>query len=66
MRAIVVRPVAAPDALVPERVPGNGQVIAPVEACGVCFPDVVTRSGTLTRNLHLAFPPARATLMAAA
>jgi acryloyl-coenzyme A reductase len=57
----VVRTPGSPGALaietVPDPVPGEGQVVIAVEACGVCFHDVVTRNGTLKSGIRLPFIP---------
>ena len=62
MRAIVVRePGTAEAALrvetVADPVPGPGQVVLRVEACGVCFHDVVTRDGTLRAGVRMPLIP---------
>jgi acryloyl-coenzyme A reductase len=62
VKAIVVRePGAAEAALrletLPDPVPGGGQVVLQVEACGVCFHDIVTRNGTLKAGIALPFIP---------
>ena len=62
MKAVVVRtPGAAETALqletVPDPSPGPGQLVLQVEACGVCFHDVVTRNGTLKAGIVTPFIP---------
>lgn len=42
---------------VPDPAPGAGQVVLQVEACGVCFHDVVTRNGTLKAGVETPFIP---------
>lgn len=61
MRAAVVRETGGPEAIRIEDVPvpeirPNGVLIR-VEACGVCFHDVVTRNGTMKRGVALPFIP---------
>jgi D-arabinose 1-dehydrogenase-like Zn-dependent alcohol dehydrogenase len=41
----------------PDPSPGPGQVVVQVEACGVCFHDVVTRNGTLKAGIAPPFIP---------
>ncbi|MGG5809490.1 alcohol dehydrogenase catalytic domain-containing protein [Falsiroseomonas sp. CW058] len=41
----------------PDPTPGPGQVVLRVEACGVCFHDVVTRNGTLKAGIEPPFIP---------
>jgi acryloyl-coenzyme A reductase len=54
MQAIVLRAFGSPDNLRPEMVPdpspGFGEVLLRVEACGVCFHDVINRRGNLPRT----------------
>ena len=54
MQAIVLRAFGAPDNLRPESVPdpapGCGEVLLRVEACGVCYHDVINRRGNLPRT----------------
>lgn len=61
MRAAVVRATGGPEALVvesiPEPEPGPSDVLVKVEACGVCFHDVVTRNGTLKAGVRIPFVP---------
>jgi len=61
MKAAVVRSTGGPDALliesIPEPQPGLRDVIVKVEACGVCFHDVVTRNGTLKAGVQVPFVP---------
>lgn len=61
MRAVVVRDTGGPEALVLETVadpvPGPGDVVIEVAACGVCFHDVVTRNGTLKAGVRTPFIP---------
>ena len=62
MKAVVVRvPGPAETALqletLPDPSPGPGQVVLQVEACGVCFHDVVTRNGTLKAGVEPPFIP---------
>ncbi|MBS7707965.1 alcohol dehydrogenase catalytic domain-containing protein [Chelatococcus asaccharovorans] len=61
MRAIVVRDPGAADALQLEDVPlppiGTHDVLIEVEACGVCFHDVVVRNGTLKRGVQIPVIP---------
>ena len=42
---------------VPDPAPGPGQVVLQVEACGVCFHDVVARNGTLKAGVETPFVP---------
>lgn len=48
---------AAETALRLEIVPGSRQAVLRVEACGVCFHDVVTRNGTLKAGIRTPFIP---------
>ena len=42
---------------VPDPAPGPRQVVLRVEACGVCFHDVVTRNGTLKAGIRMPLIP---------
>ena len=61
MRAVVVREAGDLDALKLEDVPvpalRPNDVLIRVEACGVCFHDVVTRNGTLKRGVRMPLIP---------
>lgn len=61
MRAMVVRQPGGPEALVMEDVPPppvrRNDVRIQVEACGVCFHDIVTRNGTLKRGISMPLIP---------
>lgn len=61
MRAIVALDFGGPEVLklasVPTPTPGNGELLIEVEACGVCFHDVLTRAGLLRRGVTLPFIP---------
>lgn len=61
MRAMVVTKPGGLDALVLTDVPvpemRTNDVLIKVEACGVCFHDVVTRNGTLKRGVQLPLIP---------
>jgi len=61
MKAMVVRAPGGPEALVLEDVPPpplrRNDVRIRVEACGVCFHDVVTRNGTLRRGVEMPLIP---------
>ncbi|UCG85183.1 MAG: zinc-binding dehydrogenase [Gemmatimonadota bacterium] len=54
MQAVVLREFGSPKNLVPENVPdpvaGPGEVLIRVEACGVCYHDVINRRGSLPRT----------------
>jgi acryloyl-coenzyme A reductase len=54
MQAVVLHSFGAPHNLRPESVPdprpGKGEVVIRVEACGVCFHDVINRRGDLPRT----------------
>jgi len=54
MRAVVLHAFGAPDNLklesVPDPVPGPGEVLLQVRACGVCYHDVINRRGNLPRT----------------
>lgn len=57
MKAIVVRQPGGLDAMrletIPDPVAGPNDVIIKVEACGVCFHDVLTRNGTLKAGVKM-------------
>ena len=57
MKAIVVRQPGGLDAMrlesIPEPVAGPKDVVIKVEACGVCFHDVLTRNGTLKAGVKM-------------
>ncbi len=57
MKAMVVRAPGGTDVLKIEQVadpaPGPKDVIIKVDACGVCFHDIVTRNGTLKYGVHM-------------
>ena len=57
MKAIVVRSPGGLDAMrletVPDPVAAPKDVIIKVEACGVCFHDVLTRNGTLKAGVKM-------------
>jgi acryloyl-coenzyme A reductase len=57
MKAIVVRQPGGLDAMrletIPDPVAGPKDVIIKVEACGVCFHDVLTRNGTLKSGVKM-------------
>ncbi len=61
MRAIVVRQPGGPEALLMEETPPpmlrHNDVRIRVEACGVCFHDIVTRNGTLKRGIVMPLIP---------
>lgn len=61
MRAMVVRAPGTVDALVLEDVPmpemRRNDVLIRVEACGVCFHDVVTRNGVMKRGVRMPLIP---------
>jgi acryloyl-coenzyme A reductase len=61
MRAMVVRAPGGPEALVLEHIAPpalrRNDVRIRVEACGVCFHDVVTRNGTLRRGVEMPLIP---------
>lgn len=61
MKAMVVRKTGGPEVLALEDVPvpemRPNDVRIKVEACGVCFHDVVTRNGTMKRGVTLPFIP---------
>ena len=54
MEAVVLKAFGAPENLqvrqVPDPAPGQGEVLLRVEACGVCFHDVINRRGDLPRT----------------
>ena len=57
MKAIVVRQPGGLDAMrlesIPAPVAGPKDVVIKVEACGVCFHDVLTRNGTLKAGVKI-------------
>src|SRR3974377_1415702 len=57
MKAMVVRAPGGTDVLrieqVADPVPGPKDGIIKVDACGVCFHDIVTRNGTLKYGVHM-------------
>lgn len=57
MKAIVVHTPGGTDVLklerIPDPTPGPKDVVIKVDACGVCFHDVVTRNGTLKAGVHM-------------
>lgn len=61
MRAIVVRQTGGVEFMQVEELPKPqmrpNDVMIEVEACGVCFHDVVTRNGTMKRGVELPFIP---------
>lgn len=61
MRAIVVREAGGVEVMHVEDVPvppmRRNEVLIKVEACGVCFHDVVTRNGTMKRGVEIPFIP---------
>lgn len=62
MKAIVVRRPGAADAVmkletVADPTPGPREVVVAVEACGVCFHDIVTRNGTMKAGIELPIIP---------
>ena len=61
MRAMVVRKPGGPDALVLEDIAPpplrRNDVRIRVEACGVCYHDIVTRNGTMRRGVEMPFIP---------
>lgn len=62
MRAIVIRESGPADTAlrlenVPDPVPGAGQVVVQVAACGVCFHDVAVRNGTLRAGIAMPLIP---------
>ena len=61
MRAVVVRRVGSVEDMHVEDVPDpdmrENDVMIQVEACGVCFHDVVTRNGTMRRGVKVPFIP---------
>jgi len=61
MRAMVVREPGGPDALRLEEIPEPelraNDVMIRVEACGVCFHDVVTRNGVMKRGVKMPLIP---------
>jgi acryloyl-coenzyme A reductase len=61
MRAIVVRQAGGTENMYLEEVPDpnirENEVMIEVEACGVCFHDVVTRNGVMRRGVEIPFIP---------
>ena len=61
MRAMVIHAPGAPDALQLQEVPipamRPNDVLIQVEACGVCFHDVVTRNGVMKRGVEMPLIP---------
>jgi NADPH:quinone reductase-like Zn-dependent oxidoreductase len=57
MKAVVVRVPGGADVLkveqIPDPTPGPKDVVIKVDACGVCFHDIVTRNGTLKYGVHM-------------
>src|SRR5918996_5672606 len=57
MKAMVVRKPGGLEAMrlegVPDPVPGAREVLIEVEACGVCFHDLLTRNGTLKAGVKM-------------
>ena len=57
MKAMVVRVPGGIDVLkieqIPDPTPGPKDVIIKIDACGVCFHDVVTRNGTLKFGVQM-------------
>jgi acryloyl-coenzyme A reductase len=57
MRALVVRAPGGTDVLkmetVPDPTPGPKDVVIKIDACGVCFHDIVTRNGTLKFGVQM-------------
>src|SRR5258708_32519263 len=57
MKAMVVRAPGGTDVLkieqIPDPTPGPKDVIIKIDACGVCFHDVVTRNGTLKFGVQM-------------
>jgi D-arabinose 1-dehydrogenase-like Zn-dependent alcohol dehydrogenase len=57
MKALVVHEAGGIDVLRPEQVPdpkpGRKDVVIKVDACGVCFHDIVTRNGTLKAGVKM-------------
>ncbi|HZA49607.1 MAG TPA: SDR family NAD(P)-dependent oxidoreductase [Myxococcaceae bacterium] len=57
MKAMVVRKPGGLEAMrledVPDPVPGAREVLIEVEACGVCFHDLLTRNGTLKAGVRM-------------
>ena len=57
MRAMVVRAPGDTGVLkieqIPDPTPGPKDVVIKVDACGVCFHDIVTRNGTLRSGVHM-------------
>ncbi len=61
MRAILANEFGGPDVLqartVPSPTPGMGELLIQIEACGVCFHDLLTRAGLLKRGVTLPLIP---------
>jgi acryloyl-coenzyme A reductase len=57
MKALVVRAPGGTDVLkmetVPDPTPGPKDVVIKIDACGVCFHDIVTRNGTLKYGVQM-------------
>ena len=57
MKAMVVRAPGGTDVLkmetIADPVPGRKDVVIKVDACGVCFHDIVTRNGTLKFGVQM-------------
>jgi acryloyl-coenzyme A reductase len=57
MKAIVVHAPGGTDVLkierIPDPTPGPKDLVIKVDACGVCFHDIVTRNGTLKAGVHM-------------
>ncbi|HXW26434.1 MAG TPA: alcohol dehydrogenase catalytic domain-containing protein [Xanthobacteraceae bacterium] len=57
MKAMVVRAPGGTDVMqierMPDPTPGPKDVVIKVDACGVCFHDIVTRNGTLKAGVHM-------------
>ena len=57
MKAIVVKQPGGVEAMrietIPDPVAGPREVVIKVEACGVCFHDIVTRNGTLKAGVKM-------------
>lgn len=61
MRAIVIEKPGGVEAMqmqtLPDPTPGRLDVVIHVEACGVCFHDIVTRNGTLKAGIRMPLIP---------
>jgi D-arabinose 1-dehydrogenase-like Zn-dependent alcohol dehydrogenase len=57
MKAVVVRAPGGTDVLtieqIPDPTPGPKDVVIKIDACGVCFHDIVTRNGTLKAGVQM-------------